>query len=98
MSHEWRMSDMEHIERDLGRTRARLDANIDTLQQKFAPADLVDQAVSYFKEGDGMEFERDLGRSVRANPLPIALIGIGSGWLMLSGKKQAGGAYQTSGG
>ena len=38
---------MDHIERDLGRTRARLDANIDTLQQKFAPADLVDQAMSY---------------------------------------------------
>ena len=51
-------SDMDHIERDLGRTRARLDANIDTLQQKFAPADLVDQAMSYFKEGGGMEFGR----------------------------------------
>jgi ElaB/YqjD/DUF883 family membrane-anchored ribosome-binding protein len=92
------MSEMEHIERDLGRTRARLDANIDTLQQKFAPGDLVDQAVNYFKEGGGMEFGRDLGRSVRANPLPIALIGVGLGWLMLSGKKQAGEAYGTSGG
>ena len=79
---------MDHIERDLGRTRARLDANIDTLQQKFAPADLVDQAMSYFKEGGGMEFGRNLGRSVRENPVPIALIGVGLGWLMLSGKKQ----------
>ena len=91
-------NDMDHIERDLGRTRARLDANIDTLQQKFAPADLVDQAMSYFKEGGGMEFGRNLGRSVRENPVPIALIGVGLGWLMLSGKKQPGGAYGTSGG
>ena len=91
-------SDMDHIERDLGRTRARLDANIDTLQQKFAPADLVDQAMSYFKEGGGMEFGRNLGRSVRENPVPIALIGVGLGWLMLSGKKQPSAAYGTSGG
>ena len=91
-------NDMDHIERDLGRTRARLDANIDTLQQKFAPADLVDQAMSYFKEGGGMEFGRNLGRSVRENPVPIALIGVGLGWLMLSGKKQPGAAFDTSGG
>ena len=91
-------SDMDHIERDLGRTRARLDANIDTLQQKFAPADLVDQAISYFKEGGGMEFGRNLGRSVRENPVPIALIGVGLGWLMLSGKKQSSAAFDTSGG
>ena len=89
---------MDHIERDLGRTRARLDANIDTLQQKFAPADLVDQAMSYFKEGGGMEFGRNLGRSVRENPVPIALIGVGLGWLMLSGKKQPSAAFDTSGG
>jgi ElaB/YqjD/DUF883 family membrane-anchored ribosome-binding protein len=91
-------SEMEHIERDLGRTRARLDTNIDTLQQKFAPADLVDQAMSYFNEGGGMEFGRNLGRSMRENPVPIALIGVGLGWLMLSGKKQPSAAFDTSGG
>ena len=37
--------------------------------------------------------ERNLGRSVRDNPLPLALIGIGIGWLMLSGSRRHDGSY-----
>lgn len=76
------------IERELDDTRSRLDATLGALQQKLAPATMVDQAVAYFKEGGGVELGRNLGRSVRDNPIPVALIGIGIGWLMMSNSRR----------
>jgi Protein of unknown function (DUF3618) len=70
------------IERELDQTRSRLDTTMDVLQQKLAPGSMVDQAVEYFSEGDGMELGRNFGRSLRANPIPVALIGAGVGWLV----------------
>ena len=37
--------------------------------------------MTYFKEGGGVDFSRNLARSVRDNPVPVALISIGLGWL-----------------
>jgi len=76
------------IERELDDTRSRLDATIDALQQKLAPGSMVEEAVTYFKEGGGVEFTHNLGRSVRENPIPVALIGIGVGWLVLNGSRR----------
>ena len=78
-------TDTRHIERDLEDTRSRLDATIDALQQKLSPGQMVDQAVTYFKEGGGVEFTNNLGRTVRDNPLPVLLIGAGIAWLAVSG-------------
>src|SRR3712207_4196357 len=78
-------TDTRHIERDLEDTRSRLDATIDALQQKLSPGQMVDQAVTYFKEGGGVEFTHNLGRTVRDNPLPVLLIGAGIAWLAVSG-------------
>ena len=75
-------TDTEEIERELDQTRSRLDTTMDVLQQKLAPGSMVDQAVEYFNEGGGMELGRNLGRSMRGNPIPIALIGVGIGWLV----------------
>ncbi|MGE3293777.1 MAG: DUF3618 domain-containing protein [Geminicoccaceae bacterium] len=76
------------IERELDDTRSRLDATIDALQHKLAPGSMVEEAVTYFKEGGGVEFTHNLGRSVRENPIPVALIGIGVGWLILNGARR----------
>jgi hypothetical protein len=35
-----------------------------------------------------VEFTQNLGRSVRENPIPVALIGIGIGWLILNGARR----------
>jgi ElaB/YqjD/DUF883 family membrane-anchored ribosome-binding protein len=78
------------IERELDDTRTRLDATIGALQQRLAPGSMVDQAVEYFKEGGGVEFSRNLGRTMRDNPMPVALIGVGLGWLMLSSTRSNG--------
>lgn len=87
----------EAIERELDDTRSRLDATIGALQQKLAPGSMVDQAVHYFKEGGGVEFSRNLGRSMRDNPVPVAMIGVGLGWLMYSGMRGHNGSPQWRG-
>lgn len=77
-------TDTHGIERDLEHTRARLDATLDALQQKLSPGQMVDEAMNWFRQGDGAEFTRNFGRSVRDNPVPLALIGAGIGWLIIN--------------
>lgn len=81
-------SDTHRIERDLEHTRSRLDATIDALQQKLSPGQAVDEALAWFKEGGGGEFGRNLGRTVREHPMPVALIGIGLAWLIASSGRE----------
>ena len=87
-------TDTGEIERELDDTRSRLDDTIGALQRKVAPGTLVDQAVEYFSEGGGMEIGRNLGRRMRDNPIPVALIGVGVGWLLLANSRQTNGGAQ----
>ena len=41
-----------------------------------------------------MELGRNLGRSLRDNPIPVALIGVGLGWLLLANSRQTNGGAQ----
>jgi hypothetical protein len=86
-------SDTNRIERDLEHTRSRLDATIDALQQKLSPGQAVDEALTWFKEGGGAEFGRNLGRTVREHPMPVALIGVGLAWLIASSGRERGDRY-----
>lgn len=72
------------IERDVERSRARVTNTIEELRSRMSPGQIMDQVVDYAKTSGGAEFMRNLGGSVRDNPLPILLIGAGIGWLMLS--------------
>lgn len=72
------------IERDVERSRARVTDTIEELRSRMSPGQIMDQVVDYAKTSGGAEFMRNLGGSVRDNPLPILLIGAGIGWLMLS--------------
>ena len=82
------------IERDLDATRSRLDATIGALQQKLAPGSVVEEAVTYFKESGGVDITRTVGRSMRDNPVPVALIGVGLGWLVLNEARRGGATYE----
>jgi hypothetical protein len=83
-------SDTNRIERDLEHTRSRLDATIDALQQKLSPGQMVDETLTWFKEGGGAEFGRNLGRTLRDHPMPVALIGVGLAWLIASSARDGG--------
>lgn len=84
------MSEREHksaaeLERDIRRTEDEIARTLDLIQQKVSPGAAVDAVVRMSRE-NGAEFAANLGRSVRDNPIPIALVGTGLAWLMLSGR------------
>jgi hypothetical protein len=70
------------IEREIEQDRRRIEAKIGAIQEKLSPGQLIDEALAYAKGHGGGEFVSNLKTSAVANPLPVALIGIGLAWLM----------------
>jgi ElaB/YqjD/DUF883 family membrane-anchored ribosome-binding protein len=77
----------EEIEDDLERTRAEVSSTIDAIQSKLTPGQLMDQAFAYARTSLPAEFGSNLANTVRDNPVPVALMGVGIAWLMLSGSR-----------
>jgi hypothetical protein len=69
------------LEREVDRERERVSATIDELQSRASVGSLVDQLVKAVGENGG-EVSRNLGRSLRDNPLAALLTGVGLAWLM----------------
>jgi ElaB/YqjD/DUF883 family membrane-anchored ribosome-binding protein len=78
------ISETDRIERDLAVTRARMNHRLDELQDHLTPKQILNDAFGYFRGGEGADFTKDLVTRVRANPLPVALVGVGIAWLMAS--------------
>ncbi|WP_164512269.1 DUF3618 domain-containing protein [Oceaniglobus ichthyenteri] len=77
------------IEREIETQRSDLTSNLEDLQDKFSIDTLVRQVSDQFREHGG-----DIGKSitdqVKANPIPLALTGIGLAWMMFgNGQKPA---------
>ena len=69
------------LEREVDRERERVSATIDELQARASVGSLVDQLVKAVGANGG-EVSRNLGRSLRDNPLAAMLTGVGLAWLM----------------
>jgi ElaB/YqjD/DUF883 family membrane-anchored ribosome-binding protein len=92
------MSSSAQLEHEAEQTRSELARTLDELRGRMSPGQLVDQAVDYAQDTTGGEFFRNLSRQVAANPLPVALISAGIGWLALArGNSRAGSSRVTSG-
>jgi hypothetical protein len=88
----------EEIEAEIARTREHLTATLDALERQIAPRHLMEKGAEMLKDSiKGNLDTRGLGETLRENPIPIALIGIGLGWLMLSNVPAARGAAQRYG-
>jgi hypothetical protein len=71
------------IEQDIGRTRAELGATLDALERRLAPRHILEKGFDMVKEtmsGNGGQ----IGETLRNHPLPLALIGVGLGWMAVS--------------
>lgn len=79
----------EEIERDIERTRAEVSSTIDAIQEKLTPGEMMDQALQYIRGSGGGDFGRALGRAVRDNPMPVALIGVGLAWLAMGSRARS---------
>ncbi len=80
----------EEIEEEINQTRAEMSHTLDALERKLSPGQLMDEVLSYMRNGPG-EFAQNLGTSIKQNPLSIALIATGIGWLMMSGNSSVSG-------
>jgi hypothetical protein len=71
------------IESDIGRTRADLGLLIAAIERKFTPRHLLDQGIDMLQDAISAKSGR-IGDALRDNPLPLALIGAGIGWMAIS--------------
>jgi hypothetical protein len=79
------------LEREAEQTRSQLAATLEELRGRITPGQLVDQTLDYARESNVGELVRNLGRDARDNPLPLALIGTGLAWMMMTnGRRRAG--------
>jgi len=104
--------DLEATRAQIEETRAGMSETIDAIQQKLSPHNLAEQAKDTVRDATigkaeaavnsasetAKGFGSGLLETVRQNPVPAALAGIGIGWLLTSGMKQGSGPryYQTS--
>ena len=75
-------SDLEH---DVVEERARVDATLDEIQHRLTPGQLIDEVIRHGR-APGTDFVASLGRTLAANPIPTALVGVGLMWLLLAPK------------
>jgi hypothetical protein len=99
-------NDPDAIRSQIARTRAQMSETVDQIQARLAPDQLKQQAQEAIREATigkveemTMNVERKarswrsgLVHTIRENPVPAALVGIGLGWLMMSNKN--GDEYQ----
>lgn len=71
-------------EREVEQARAGLEHTLNELKQKLSIDGLLDQASAHLTSGNTAQFVSNLGKQLRDNPLPAALIGIGMAWMMTS--------------
>jgi ElaB/YqjD/DUF883 family membrane-anchored ribosome-binding protein len=88
--------DPARLERDIDRTRASLGRTVDALERRLSPGELVDQALGMAREHGG-EFATNLGRSVRNNPMPVILTGVGLAWMMASSNEPRAPVHRSAG-
>lgn len=81
----------DEIERDVHRERSDLTQTIETLPDRFSAENVVRAIGHEFRE-HGSEIGQPVSRSVKENPMALALTGIGLAWLIFGEGPRRGGA------
>ena len=108
--------DPDVIRRQIENTRAQMTSTINQIGERLSPDYLIDKAKTSVREATvgkmkDMSYEANrrmegmsnsMSDTVRANPLPVALIGLGLGWLFMSDRSKrqqqdVRGQYGTTG-
>lgn len=98
-------NDPEMIRRQMDHTRAQMENTITAIGERLSPENLIEQAKSSAREATvgrikDMTYEanrrvegmsQSLSQTIRDNPLPVALISLGVGWLWMSGRNKPAG-------
>ncbi|WP_306257620.1 DUF3618 domain-containing protein [Pararhizobium sp. IMCC21322] len=77
----------KEIEREIEEQRSDLSSNLEDLQDKFSIDTVVHQIADQFREHGG-DMGRSISEQVKANPIPLALTGIGLAWMMFGNSQK----------
>ncbi len=75
------------LEREVNEQRSRVSSTVDALQDKISVKGVVTQVMDAMSEHGG-DISRNLGKTVKDNPLPLLLTGIGIVWLIASANQR----------
>ncbi|MBY5783939.1 DUF3618 domain-containing protein [Rhizobium leguminosarum] len=78
------------LQREIDQDRRRIGDRIDAIQERMSPGQLIDEVIAYAKGSGGGEYVSNLGHALKANPLPVALMGVSLAWLMAKGSPSSG--------
>lgn len=76
------MSRASELEREVEASRAHLEGTVEALKDKMNVGDMVSEATRLIGDNGGADIVQTLARQARANPMPVALIGVGLAWLI----------------
>src|SRR5690554_3189928 len=74
----------DEIEQEIRQTRVRLDDTLHQIEAKFSPEQLMNTTYDYLRHGGAERAVSGLSRTLKENPLPVMVTGIGLGWLLLA--------------
>lgn len=80
------------VEAEVEASRSELDRNVEALKQKMTPGQLFDEA-SRLMGGTGQQVASRFAEQAKANPMPLAVMGLGLAWLMASNNKSPTTSY-----
>lgn len=95
MAYENGQKSSAELEREVNAQRDRVEARIGEIKERLSPGQLVDELLSYSKEG-GSKFATNFAQQLTANPLPAALVGVGLAWLIGANASGTNNAHQAS--
>ncbi len=70
------------LQREIEADRQRIEDKLHTIQERMSPGELMDELFAYARRSGGAEFLTNLAGAMKANPIPVALTGIGLAWLL----------------
>lgn len=80
------------VEAEVEASRNELDRNMEALRSKMTPGQLFDEAAR-MAGGTGQQVASKFVEQAKANPMPLAVMGLGLAWLMVSNNKQSASTY-----
>ncbi|MEX2617636.1 MAG: DUF3618 domain-containing protein [Alphaproteobacteria bacterium] len=75
------------LEREVDQQRAHVSSTVDALQAKISVKGIANGIIDVISEHGG-DISRNLGETVKRNPLPLLLTGIGLAWLIAGTNRQ----------
>ncbi|WFU50125.1 DUF3618 domain-containing protein [Sinorhizobium terangae] len=91
------MNDSSHmhssaeLQREIEADRQRIEEKLHAIQERMSPGQLMDEMLEYAKTSGGAEYLSNLGVALKANPIPVALMGISLAWLLANPGSRAPG-------